>query len=64
MIYIRGNRRDYDRWRDLGNEGWGYDDVLSYFKKSEKNSVFGNKFHSQDGLLHVQDQKFIASPNT
>jgi choline dehydrogenase len=35
MIYIRGQREDFDHWRELGNEGWGYDDLLSYFKRAE-----------------------------
>jgi len=38
MIYMRGHRDNYDQWRDLGNDGWGYDDVLPYFKRSENNA--------------------------
>ena len=37
MVHIRGSRHDFDYWRDLGSEGWGYEDVLPYFIKSENN---------------------------
>ena len=53
MVYIRGQREDYDHWRDLGNNGWGYDEVLPYFKKSENNEQFENEFHGRGGPLHV-----------
>jgi choline dehydrogenase-like flavoprotein len=56
MLYIRGNRLDYDEWRDLGNDGWGYDDVLPYFKRSEHNQRFNNEYHGSDGELGVSDQ--------
>ena len=39
MIYIRGHRSDYDRWASLGNRGWGFDDLLPYFKKNECNEL-------------------------
>lgn len=59
MIYIRGNRADYDSWRDqYGAEGWGFDDVLPYFVKSEGNTRLGGPLHGQDGPLHVEDRAY------
>jgi choline dehydrogenase len=59
MIYIRGNRADYDTWRDAhGAAGWGYDDVLPYFVRSEGNTRLGGPFHGQDGPLHVEDRRY------
>jgi choline dehydrogenase len=57
MIYIRGNRLDFDSWRDGGCDGWGYDDVLPYFLRSEGNSRGTSKFHNGDGPLSVIDQR-------
>jgi len=54
MAYVRGNRADFDEWESLGNKGWGYESVLPYFKKSEKNADLAGEFHGKDGLLHVQ----------
>ena len=56
MIYIRGHRLDYDEWHDLGNEGWGYDGVLPYFKKSENNERFVDEYHGHGGPVNVADQ--------
>jgi len=53
MVYMRGNCGDYDHWRELGNRGWGYDDVLPYFMKSEANQSLGGKFHGTSGPLVV-----------
>lgn len=59
MIYIRGHRQDYDDWADAGCTGWGYDDVLPYFKKSEANTkaALDDAFHGRDGPLSVSDLK-------
>ena len=55
MIYIRGHAHDYDLWRQMGNSGWSYDDVLPYFKKAESFNGEGDKdFHGYDGPLHVK----------
>ena len=55
LIVVRGQPRDYDHWRDLGNPGWGWDDVLPYFIKLESNSEFGEKdqLHGTAGPLRV-----------
>lgn len=60
MIYIRGNRSDYDAWRDAGCDGWGYDDVLPFFKKAEHNERIEDEFHGKNGPLNVAD---LRSPN-
>jgi choline dehydrogenase len=54
MIYIRGNRGDYDEWRRCGNEGWSYDDVLPYFVKAEGNKTLSDRYHGADGPLRVE----------
>jgi choline dehydrogenase len=59
MIYIRGNRADYDQWRDLGNPGWGYADVLPYFKKSEKQERGASEYHGESGPLSVSDLRTV-----
>ncbi len=56
MIYIRGHRLDFDEWRDLGCKGWGYEDALPYFKRSENNERFVDEYHGRDGPLNVADQ--------
>ena len=59
MIYIRGNRADYDVWRDqYGADGWAFDDVLPYFVKAEHNSRLGAPLHGQAGPLHVEDRVY------
>ena len=56
MIYIRGNRYDYDTWRDeYGCEGWGYTDMLPYFIRAEANSRGESPYHGGSGPLSVQD---------
>jgi len=59
MIYIRGHRHDYDQWRDLGNPGWGYSDVLPYFKKSENQERGASDYHGIGGPLRVSDLRCI-----
>ncbi|WP_436398786.1 GMC family oxidoreductase [Roseobacter sp. S98] len=53
QIYTRGNPQDYDEWRQMGCEGWSYEDVLPYFRRSEDNDTYNNAFHGQGGPLGV-----------
>ena len=57
MIYMRGQARDYDQWRQLGNRGWGWDDVLPVFRKSEHHYGPADDFHGTDGELRVEEQR-------
>ena len=71
LIFIRGQKEDYDGWRDLGNPGWGWDDVLPYFKKAEGNDRLGEPLHSKTGPLkassipkkHPLVEAFIKAAN-
>lgn len=57
MMYVRGNRKDYDRWASLGNPGWNYDAILPYFKKSEDMRIpqhHGSPYHGTGGYLSVE----------
>jgi choline dehydrogenase len=56
LVYIRGQRQDFDGWRQRGNVGWGYDDVLPYFRKAEDQARGANAFHGAGGPLPVSDQ--------
>ncbi len=55
QVYIRGQSQDYDHWRQLGNTGWGYGDVLPYFRKAQNQERGANEFHGSDGPLNVSD---------
>ena len=57
LLYIRGQSQDYDYWRQLGNVGWSWEDVLPYFKKSEDNQRGKNEFHGKGGPLSVEDMR-------
>ena len=57
LLWIRGQSNDYDNWRQQGNKGWGWDDVLPYFIKSENNELGKGKFHSDEGPIMVANKK-------
>jgi choline dehydrogenase len=55
LLYVRGQHEDYDRWRQRGNAGWGYEDVLPYFKKAENQQRGADEYHGANGPLPVSD---------
>jgi choline dehydrogenase len=55
LLYVRGQHEDYDRWRQRGNVGWGFDDVLPYFKKAENQARGADQYHGTGGPLTVSD---------
>jgi choline dehydrogenase len=63
MIYIRGNAGDYNGWAQMGNTGWGYDDVLPYFIRAEANADFEDAYHGTDGPLSVERHKHAHPVN-
>jgi choline dehydrogenase len=56
MIYIRGNRQDYEGWAALGNDQWGFDEVLPFFIRSEHNERLNDKYHGSNGPMNVTEQ--------
>ncbi|HET9205847.1 MAG TPA: choline dehydrogenase, partial [Burkholderiaceae bacterium] len=60
MVYIRGQRSDYDHWAAEGNAGWSFDEVLPYFKRAEHNERGADTWHGSGGPLNVMD---LRSPN-
>ncbi len=57
MIYIRGQKQDYDAWAQDGNTGWSYANVLPYFKRAENNESLSDIYHGHGGPLQVSNQK-------
>jgi choline dehydrogenase len=61
MLYVRGNRADYDRWAtEYGANGWSYEDVLPYFKQHEANAEIHDQFHGTSGELHVTQRRWLS----
>lgn len=58
LLYVRGHKSDFDLWRDSGNPGWGYDDVLPYFKKAERQEGFHSENMGTTGPLSVASPRF------
>lgn len=63
LLYVRGQSQDYDRWAQMGNRGWGWDDVLPLFKRAENNERGADEFHGDEGPLSVSNMR-IQRPIT
>jgi choline dehydrogenase len=63
LLYVRGQPQDYDRWAQMGNKGWSWDDVLPVFKRAENNERGSDEFHGNAGPLSVSDMR-IQRPIT
>lgn len=63
LLYVRGQPQDYDRWRQMGNEGWAWDDVLPLFKRAENNERGADDYHGNQGPLSVSNMR-IQRPIT
>ena len=57
LLWIRGQSNDYDNWRQMGNTGWGWNDVLPYFLKSENNELGKSEYHNDSGPIMVSNKK-------
>ena len=57
LLYVRGQPKDYDRWQQMGNPGWGWDDVLPLFKRSERQERGADEFHGDQGPLSVSNMR-------
>lgn len=64
MVWVRGNPADFDEWRDAGNPGWGYDDVLPVFRKIEDNEAGQDEWRGRGGPIHVTDLTRLVHPLT
>lgn len=60
LIYIRGTHSDYDHWRQLGNEGWSFEDVLPFFRKAEDQERGDSEFHGAGGPLGVREPTYVT----
>ncbi len=63
MLYVRGNKWDYDHWSELGNQGWSHEELLPFFIKSEGNEYFKNEHHGTNGPLGVSNPSAASNVN-